>query len=43
MQEFRIEFVSEQDWKDVDPHGRTLRNMNTQEDYEEARTWLETN
>ena len=42
MHEFGIEFVSEQDWKDVDPHGHILRNMNTQADYEEARNWLET-
>lgn len=42
MDEFRIEFVSENDWRDVDPHGRVLRNMNTQADYEEARKWLET-
>lgn len=42
MKEFRIEFVSENDWRDLDPDGRTLRNMNTQADYEEARKWLET-
>lgn len=42
LEEFRIEFVSENDWRDVDPHGRTLRNMNTPADYEEARKWLET-
>jgi molybdopterin-guanine dinucleotide biosynthesis protein A len=41
MEEFRIEFVSEHDWSGVDPHGRMLRNMNTQADYEEARKWLE--
>jgi molybdopterin-guanine dinucleotide biosynthesis protein A len=42
MEEFRIEYVSQDDWWDVDPDGRTLRNMNTQADYEEARKWLET-
>lgn len=40
MEQFRIEFVSERDWQHVDPEGRVLRNMNTPEDYEEARRWL---
>ena len=40
--QFRIEFVSERDWRHIDPDGRTLRNMNAPADYEEARKWLET-
>lgn len=41
MEEFRIEFVSEHDWGQIDPEGRVLRNMNVPADYEEARKWLE--
>jgi molybdopterin-guanine dinucleotide biosynthesis protein A len=37
MEQFRIEFVTERDWRHVDPAGRVLRNMNALEDYEEAR------
>jgi molybdopterin-guanine dinucleotide biosynthesis protein A len=40
--EFRIEFVSEQEWADLDPDGKTLQNMNTPNDYEKARRLLET-
>jgi len=41
LEQFQIEFVSEQDWRQIDPAGRVLRNMNTPEDYEEARKWFE--
>jgi molybdenum cofactor guanylyltransferase len=41
LKQFRIEFVTESDWGPVDPTGRVLYNMNTAEDYEEARRWLE--
>jgi molybdopterin-guanine dinucleotide biosynthesis protein A len=41
MQEFRIEFVTEQEWRGFDPDGKILRNMNTPADYEEARRCLE--
>jgi molybdopterin-guanine dinucleotide biosynthesis protein A len=37
----RTEFVTERQWHHIDPDGRVLRNMNTPEDYEEARKWLE--
>jgi molybdopterin-guanine dinucleotide biosynthesis protein A len=42
LQEFRIEFVSENEWADLDPEGKALRNMNTPDDYEKARRWLKT-
>jgi len=41
MAEFRMELLSESDWKELDPEGRVLRNMNAPSDYEEARKWLE--
>ena len=40
-EQFGIEFVTERDWRHIDPDGRVLRNMNAPEDYEEARKWLE--
>ena len=40
-EQFGIEFVTERDWRHIDPDGRVLRNMNAPEDYEEARRWLE--
>lgn len=42
MEQCRIEFVTELDWRHIDPGGRVLRNMNAPEDYQEARRWLET-
>jgi molybdenum cofactor guanylyltransferase len=36
-----IEFVAEESWRQIDPYGRVLRNMNTPQDYHEARRWLE--
>jgi molybdopterin-guanine dinucleotide biosynthesis protein A len=42
VQDFRTELVSEHEWRDIDPGGKILRNMNTQADYQEARRWLET-
>ena len=41
IEEFRIEFVSEQEWRSLDPGSNTLRNMNTPADYQEARRWME--
>ena len=40
-EQLRTEFVTEREWHHIDPDGRVLRNMNTPEDYEEARKWLE--
>ena len=37
----RMEIVLEREWRELDPEGRVLRNMNTPADYEEARKWLE--
>jgi molybdopterin-guanine dinucleotide biosynthesis protein A len=42
MEQLGIEFVTEGDWRHIDPNGRVLRNMNTPQDYEEARRWLDT-
>ena len=42
MEQFRIEYVTESDWRHIDPDGRVLCNVNSPEDYEEARKWLET-
>ena len=39
--QLRTDFVAEREWHHIDPDGRLLRNMNTPEDYEEARKWLE--
>jgi molybdenum cofactor guanylyltransferase len=39
MEGFRMEYVSESDWKEHDPENRVLTNMNTPADFEEARTW----
>lgn len=39
--QLRTEFVSEREWRHIDPDGRVLRNMNTPDDYEQARKWLE--
>lgn len=41
MAEFRMESLTESEWKALDPEGRVLRNMNAPSDYEEARKWLE--
>ncbi len=40
-EQLRTEFVTEREWRHIDSDGRMLRNMNTPEDYEEARKWLE--
>jgi molybdenum cofactor guanylyltransferase len=39
--QLRTDFVAEREWHHIDPDGRMLRNMNSPEDYEEARKWLE--
>ena len=36
----RVQVVNEQEWQHIDRDGRVLRNMNTPQDYEEARTYL---
>jgi molybdopterin-guanine dinucleotide biosynthesis protein A len=41
MAQLRTDFVTEREWHHIDPDGRVLRNMNSPEDYEEARKWLE--
>jgi molybdopterin-guanine dinucleotide biosynthesis protein A len=41
MAQLRTDFVTEGEWRHIDPDGRMLRNMNSPEDYEEARKWLE--
>ena len=41
LEQFRIEFVAEGDWANIDPTGRVLYNMNAPEDYQEAQRWLE--
>ena len=41
VEQFRVEFVTEHDWRHIDAEGRVLRNMNTPEEYEEARSRLE--
>jgi molybdopterin-guanine dinucleotide biosynthesis protein A len=41
MAQLRTDFVAEPEWHHIDPQGRVLRNMNSPEDYEEARKWLE--
>jgi molybdopterin-guanine dinucleotide biosynthesis protein A len=42
MEQFRLELVSESDWRHVDPDGRVLQNMNSSADYEDARKWWAT-
>jgi molybdenum cofactor guanylyltransferase len=42
MAEFRMELLTENDWKKYDPEGRVLNNMNAPSDYQEARKRLET-
>jgi molybdopterin-guanine dinucleotide biosynthesis protein A len=41
MAQLRTDFVTQREWHHIDPDGRVLRNMNSPEDYEEARKWLE--
>ena len=41
LEPFRIQYVSESEWRHVNPEGRVLRNMNTPQDYEDARRCLE--
>lgn len=38
-----IEFCGEDEWASFDPQHRVLKNMNTPEDYQEAKNWLESN
>jgi molybdenum cofactor guanylyltransferase len=39
--QLRTDFVTAREWHHLDPDGRVLGNMNSPEDYEEARKWLE--
>lgn len=41
LEQFRMEFVTESDWGHLDAAGRVLYNMNTPEEYDQARRWLE--
>ena len=37
----RVQVVGEEEWQQIDRDGRVLRNMNTPQEYEEARIWLD--
>jgi len=37
-----VEPVYPREWRDLDPAGRVLKNMNVPRDYAEARTWWQT-
>lgn len=39
IQELRLDFVNSREWRDIDPKGLILRNMNRPEDYNEALMW----
>jgi molybdopterin-guanine dinucleotide biosynthesis protein A len=39
IEELRVDFVSSRDWREIDPNGLVLRNMNAPGDYEEALKW----
>ena len=39
INELRVDLVHPREWRAIDPNGRTLKNMNAPEDYEEARKW----
>lgn len=41
LADFEVQTVDANDWREFDPDGRVLRNMNTPADYEEARAWWE--
>jgi molybdopterin-guanine dinucleotide biosynthesis protein A len=41
MTEIQMECPLQSDWRQLDPEGRVLRNMNSPSDYEEAKKWLE--
>jgi molybdopterin-guanine dinucleotide biosynthesis protein A len=41
LAELPMEQIPESDWKEFDAHGRVLRNMNTPQDYDEAKKILE--
>ena len=43
ISQLRIEFCGEGEWASLDPNHRVLKNMNTPEDYQEAKKWLERN
>jgi molybdopterin-guanine dinucleotide biosynthesis protein A len=39
LKQLRVETVAEHEWREIDPQGRVLMNMNTPADYDEARKW----
>jgi len=39
IEELRLDFVYPREWRQIDPNGLVLRNMNAPEDYEEAQKW----
>jgi molybdopterin-guanine dinucleotide biosynthesis protein A len=39
IEELRVEFVYPREWREIDPSGLTLRNMNAPGDYEAALKW----
>jgi molybdopterin-guanine dinucleotide biosynthesis protein A len=40
LSQFVIETVDEAEWREIDPKGHVLKNMNTPADYEEAQDWF---
>jgi molybdopterin-guanine dinucleotide biosynthesis protein A len=39
IEELRVDFIYAREWREIDPSGLVLRNMNAPEDYEEALKW----
>jgi molybdopterin-guanine dinucleotide biosynthesis protein A len=39
IDELRMDVVYQREWRRLDPRGLVLKNMNTPEDYDEARKW----
>jgi len=39
IEELRMDVVYQREWRRLDPRALVLRNMNTPEDYDEARKW----
>lgn len=39
IEELRLDVVGESEWRAIDPHALVLKNMNTPDDYDEARRW----
>jgi hypothetical protein len=39
IEELRMDVVYQREWRRLDPRALVLKNMNTPEDYDEARKW----